>query len=106
MASSRDSLNQPDVTDVISALHALEKSENLRLRVCVETKMTGVSEDLYLTLEARPASLWSMAAAPWECVSVSFLATNRKNLSAALLALLYQLDFKLAARSHHSVPTK
>jgi len=100
LASSRGTSNGPDWTDITIALMAMELEEFLDLTVLLRPVMTGTTHDLEITIEARPKLIWKPEAPPWESVKLRCLGSRARTLEGALLAAVYQLDFRIAARSH------
>lgn len=96
MASSRDSSNSPDWKDLASILHAFQNDNKITIELALVPTVTGTTEDLRLSLVWWPVGGARQEAKPSDYLSVTCLATNRRSLESALLALLYQLDFKLA----------
>ena len=99
MASSRDTSNGPDWKDIAAALQAFQSQEELDLTVILRAVGTENRPDLEVEVQARPKLIWKQEAAPWDYVKLTCSATQRKTLEAALLAALYQLDFRIASRS-------
>lgn len=96
MASSRDTSVGPDWRDLEEAIRTFETQDNVKVHIAMETTITGKTPDLRLTLSATRSGTVPAEPVNLGFVSVTCLGTSRKSLEAAILALLYQLDFKLA----------
>ncbi len=106
MASSRDSSNSPDWRDLADILNAFEDENHLTVNIRLSPVVTGTTTDI------RLEAVWWKVGEDYvdrrhsDYLSVTCLATNRKSLEAAILALLYQLDFKLASDEFDGVVKK
>jgi len=96
LASSRGTLNTPDWKDVAEALASFEEMDGLEIITVMRRATTGKTKDIRITVSAYRIGDYELGATALAFVSATCLATNRLTLDAALLALLYQLDFKLA----------
>lgn len=105
MASSRDTSNGVDWKDLADILLRFEKENSVEVLVTITTEVKNNKQDLRLTLQPYDTKGEEVAPMPWAFVSATCSSTNRKTLEAALLALLYQLDFKLA-RNEFGTPKK
>lgn len=96
LASSRGSLNAPDAKDTAEIIRSFE--EQNRVRVVITLRPTRGTDKVDFWLEGKILSehdangVRSLLA----FASVQCLASNHKTTDAAILALLYALDFQLA----------
>lgn len=96
LASSRDTLNGPDVQDVASALVHFE--EQNQCRVILTIRSCGHGDVASVWWEAKAVSQPGGSQVPklLACAQLSCGQLNLKRMSAATLSLLYMLDYELA----------
>lgn len=104
MAVSRDSLNGPDLMDVITALNSFEQIN--KVRVIVSIRSCGEPESPGIWWEAKAVELEPTRGVRKLLASVqlSCAALNIKTMSAAMFNLIYQLDYELAEREFRDTP--
>jgi hypothetical protein len=106
LAVSRNSSNSPDWKDLADILNAFQGENGLTVNIKLSPVVTGTTTDI------RLEAVWWTLGQDYadrrhsDYLSVTCLATNRKSLEAAILALLYQLDFKLALSEYDAVIKK
>lgn len=106
LASSRETSNGPDMRDTAQALNSFEESNNVRIIVTIRS--CGLSDGGNMWYEAKAITRPSAGVVPALLASVQLScgALNIKTMDAAIMNLLYQLDFELAAKEWASVKQK
>lgn len=105
LAQSRISSNNPDVIDVTMVMLAFESMNRVRLEVRLSRVDVAEASDLAITVVAHPMEGEIGEVVPLASVSVRCSAMNLRTLDSAVLAALYQLDFKLAEHEFASAET-
>jgi len=95
LASSRDTSNGPDTVDVTRVLLAFE--EQNRVRIVLQMTTEGAREWGSVSLQAQALTVEpeSGGAPPLVLRSVTRRWEPRQKMEAAILQLLYALDFQL-----------
>lgn len=106
MAVSRGSSNGPDWRDVITAVQELEEAESVAVEMCGIVEMGRNYPQWRWTAHCYRAGEDSVVRAPLASASVTCSATSHADTDAALLALVYALDFQLAANEYKKAAEK
>jgi hypothetical protein len=94
------------VTDVAEAYQSFQEQNKVRLVVTTRLAATGGTADLWLEGKALSPVDASGVRSLLAFASVKCLGSHHKTVDAALLALLYALDFQLAQAEFDRVPKK
>jgi len=106
LASSRDSSNTPDWKDLAEILNSFQNQNKLTVEVTILPVVTGTTCDLSLSLRWGDVGAGREDWPHQNLLRATCLGTNRKGLESAILALLYQLDFKLALTEYDGIVKK
>lgn len=98
MASSRITLNGPDWKDLAEALIAFERQNNVRIVITFRTCKGTEAPDMWAEAKAIGKADSSGVPSLLVLASVRCGGSNFQTVDAAVLSLLYQLDFQLAER--------
>lgn len=106
MASNRSPLSGPDAMDAAEAWQAFQDHNDVRVVVTMRTVMGANPADLWLEGKALSRVGSDGVRSLLAFASVKCLGSQHKTVDAALLALLYALDFQLAQAEFDKVPKK
>lgn len=106
LASSRGASNGPDATDTAEALRAFQDQNDVRIVVTLRLVANGGPADFWLEGKALSRVDTSGVRSLLAFASVRCLGSHHKTTDAALLALLYALDFQLAEAEFDKVEQK
>jgi len=98
LASKNHYLATSDEVDLPFLMVAFEAMNNVRLVLTVMAVDTGGTADLRLTMVALPRMVADVGVKPLASVSKLFSAMNLKTVHAALIQLMYAVDFQLAEK--------
>lgn len=96
MGSKHATSNGPDARDTTEALRAFEEQNNVRIVVTMRATRDPAPADIWLEGKALSQVEHDGVRSLLAFASVKCLGMRHKSLDAALLALLYALDFQLA----------
>jgi hypothetical protein len=106
LASSRDTSNAPDWKDLASIIDSFQQTDNVLVAFTMGTTIIAGIPDLEIvcvwnTRERVDAGLAALGSQKLTCSG-----SRMKSLEAALLALLYRVDFQLALEEFEGVKKK
>jgi hypothetical protein len=96
LPSSRATSNGPDATDFAEALRAFQDQNRVRIVITVRAVAAGGTADFWLDGKALSEVSADGVRSLLAFASVKCLGSRHRTTDAALLALLYALDFQLA----------
>lgn len=106
LASSRGSMNMPDLQDVAAVLEGFEEVNTCRIQVTLELKGQGLLRHLLVGAVAYDRRETAGEVTTLASVSVTSLASNLKNVTAVVIHALYMLDGKIAYQEMQSAENK
>ena len=96
MVAKVGTLNGPDSIDVVMVILAFEAMNNCRLAVRIGRVDDGLESVLSIEGEAWPTAAEGMEASCLALVKTKWGSDGPRTMEAAILQLIYKLDFALA----------
>jgi len=106
LASSRGTSSGPDALDSATALQAFQDQNKVRIVVTLRLVANGGPPDFWLEGKALSQVSADGVRSLLAFASVKCLGSRHQTTDAALLALLYALDFQLAEKEFDMVKKK
>jgi|SRR5215208_1641140 len=96
LAQSRGSLNSPDWQDISTIIRTFEGTEQVDITVELTHTMVMGASALLVAAKAYSNKKGEQAAQPLASASATCSATGLRTLEAAVIHVLYVLDFQIA----------